>query len=143
MSKINFTDVSNECAEISKLLTLEYENISGYSKTNIHLLEEILYKIKKLSYKEKEEQLILRAGAYVGEVIRKSSKNNYFWVKYSEVSKVNLELIEFGENLLTYYILYSDKKGLLFPMAKVKKFLDNGKKDSLEFYVDLILSDSF
>lgn len=85
-------------------------------------------------------KLVLRCGAYVGEVILRNSKDKtYHWLDYQGALEVNKDLADFGESLGTTAVLWDNTSGLTFPLGKVMKFLENGPEDSVHFFAKAIL----
>jgi hypothetical protein len=83
----------------------------------------------------------LRCGAYVGEVIRRNSRNNaYHWLDYKSALKLEKKMADFGESLGTAAILWDNMAGFNFPIAKVVKYLTNGSEDSVYYFAKVILS---
>lgn len=86
-------------------------------------------------------KLVLRCGAYIGEVIRRNAKNKaYHWLDYKGGLLINKSIANFGESLGGAAILWDSATGLSFPLAKVQKFLDNGREDSVQFFAKAILA---
>lgn len=85
-------------------------------------------------------KLVLRCGAYVGEVIRRNAKDKtYHWLDYEGALKINKRIADFGESLGGAAVLWDGATGLTFPLAKVQKFLDNGREDSVQFLAKVII----
>lgn len=87
-------------------------------------------------------KVVLRCGAYVGEVILRNASakgKTYHWIEYKEALKVSKMIAEFGESLGTAAILWDGNSGLSFPLGKVVKFLENGREDSVQFFAKAML----
>jgi hypothetical protein len=85
-------------------------------------------------------KLVLRCGAYVGEVIlRNATGKAYHWVDYKGALKINKSIADFGESLGSAAVLWDSATGLTFPLAKVQKFLDNGREDSVQFFAKVMI----
>jgi hypothetical protein len=85
--------------------------------------------------------VVLRAGAYVGEVIRlNDKKTSWIWINYADAIKIDPKIETFGKSIGTAALLYDGKKGFLFPLAKVEKYLNNGKEDNVKFFAEVILA---
>ncbi|MFL0797293.1 MAG: hypothetical protein K6L73_07360 [Cellvibrionaceae bacterium] len=82
----------------------------------------------------------LRAGSYLGEVIRKQSTIKYNWLVYEEAIKVNPNIEEFGLSLGTYSILWAKPDNFVFPLAKVLKRLENGAEDSVYLFAKVAIA---
>ena len=88
-------------------------------------------------------KLVLRCGAYVGEVIRRNAKGKaYHWLDYKGALKINKSIADFGESLGGAAVLWDSATGLTFPLAKVQKFLDNGREDSVQFFAKVVIEKS-
>lgn len=85
-------------------------------------------------------KLVLRCGAYVGEVILRNAKGKtYHWLDYKGALKINKSIADFGESLGSAAVLWDGATGLTFPLGKVQKFLDNGREDSVQFFAKVML----
>jgi hypothetical protein len=85
--------------------------------------------------------VVLRAGAYVGEVIRRNSpKKKWTWLDFETAETVNPKLFDqLGKNLGTVAVLY-DGTAFLFPLGKVGKRIANGSEDGVFFYAKVVLA---
>ena len=86
-------------------------------------------------------KLVLRCGAYVGEVVLRNAKDTtYHWLDYEGALKINKSIADFGENLGTAAALWNSGTDLtIFPIGKVMKFLDNGREDSVQFFAEVMI----
>jgi len=88
-------------------------------------------------------KLVLRCGAYVGEVIIRNSKGKtYHWLDYKGALKIDNSIADFGEGLGGAAVLWDSATGLTFPLGKVQKFLDNGREDSVQFFATVMIEKS-
>ena len=88
-------------------------------------------------------KLVLRCGAYVGEVILRNAKDTPFhWLDYQGALKVDKSMADFGESLATAAVLWDSTTGLTFPLGKVMKLLENGREDSVQFFARVIIGKS-
>ena len=83
--------------------------------------------------------VVLRCGAYVGEVIRKNSPNKMNWVTFQEAAKYSESAKRLGHSLATAGILWTKDQKMYFPLAKICKFLENGNEDSVYFFARVAL----
>jgi hypothetical protein len=92
--------------------------------------------------KEVWNKVVLRCGAYVGEVIRRNSNHReYHWIDYKNALKVDEATFEkFGYVIGTAAVLYSEGPSFCFPLAKVEKYLLNGPEDDVQFFAESILA---
>ena len=97
---------------------------------------------KKKTLNDKDlSSIILRCGAYTGEVIKKNSKTKFTWMFYEDLVGKNKTLKDFGKSILTHYILTYNNGGMIFPMAKVEKYIAFGKQESLHFYAHVVINE--
>ena len=83
-------------------------------------------------------QMVLRTGSYVGEVIRRSSSNDYNWLNFEEACKVSKLIEGLGMQLGTVAVLWSTPDNLCFPLAKILKYLENGSEDSTYSFAQIV-----
>jgi hypothetical protein len=84
--------------------------------------------------------LVLRVGAYVGEVIRRgSTAQEYHWLAYKEAARRVPLVREIGMCLPVAAVLWSSDDEVCLPLGKVCKFLANGDEDSVYFFARVIL----
>ncbi|MEL7500771.1 MAG: hypothetical protein AAFN77_24475 [Planctomycetota bacterium] len=83
---------------------------------------------------------ILRSGAYVGEMIRRMSQpdTNWQWMSYEQASLVSDMVRQADKNISTVAVLWDGADGLIFPLGKITKFIENGREDSVHFYAHVI-----
>lgn len=87
-------------------------------------------------------KFVLRCGAYVGEVIRRSAAppTAWHWVDYRDACKLRKDLSALGNSLGTTAMLWIDDQTICFPLGKVCKFLENGSGDSVLYFARVALS---
>jgi hypothetical protein len=111
---------------------------------SLGFVDDYLDKMRKRKLDENGEdyaKLVLRCGAYVGEVIlRTAHRKNFHWLDYKGAVKINKSIADFGESLGSAAVLWDGDGGLWFPLAKVQKFLDNGREDSVRFFAEVVRS---
>tara|TARA_B100000745_G_scaffold258672_1_gene181906 strand:- start:200 stop:1471 length:1272 start_codon:yes stop_codon:yes gene_type:complete len=87
--------------------------------------------------------IVLRLGAYVGEVIRKevAEFKELHWLDFDNAHKVNPTILDdIGHDINTAAVLYSpQEQTLLFPMNKVLKYAINGAEEDLMFYAKSVI----
>ena len=113
----------------------------NYSLESIKVLEKYLISLKHDELNDEDYMcVVLRTGAYLGEVIRRNSKNEeWHWVDHETALTLDPSLAEFGKQLGFVANLYCAEGDLIFPLAKVEKFMSDPEGDSLSFYSDVIL----
>jgi len=84
-------------------------------------------------------RVVLRAGAYVGEVVRRHSKTEYHWVDYEQAARESRMVKDIGVHLGTMGVLRAGPDAMCFPLGKVCKFLENGREDSVQFFAKVII----
>lgn len=84
-------------------------------------------------------RLVLRYGAYVGEVIKRNSKKELHWIECKEAAKFSKMASEFEDSISTSGILWQDEETMCFPLGKVCKFIENGNEDSVHLFAKVIL----
>jgi len=87
-------------------------------------------------------KLVLRCGAYVGEVVRRHAATGkpWHWIQYDEAVKLDARLASLGQGLGTAVVLWDGESGFFFPLARVGKYLDNGAEDSVRVFAHGILA---
>lgn len=84
-------------------------------------------------------RVVLRAGAYVGEVVRRHSKTEYHWVDHEQAARESRMVKDAGMHLGTMGVLRASPDTMCFPLAKVCKFLDAGREDSVAFFAKVVI----
>lgn len=126
----NPTDATYHIGKIDvKKLDFSVESLEEVHK----LLDTVdLEKIDDTAY----VKLVLRAGAYVGEVYRKKdNQRDWQWLSYEQALAKDKKMASLGESVGTLAVL-NHQDSMIFPLAKVQKYLVNGKEDSLRFFVE-------
>lgn len=114
-----------------------------YSVSSLNYVDEYLKKIRKKKLNNYQVALIvLRCGAYCGEIIR----NNTYgleWITYEQevLLENNMGQWKIKKDPIYSYFLYgSHSKSLIQVLQKVIKFIENGEEDSLEFFAKAMIS---
>jgi len=113
-----------------------------FSVESLRHINEYLEVIRKDRAVEKEwTRVVLCAGAYVGEVIRRNDKNvQWRWLDYEGARQVDPNLFRFlGRSVGTAAVLY-DGNAMAFPLGKVQKYLNNGAEDDVYVFAKVIMS---
>jgi len=117
-----------------------------FTVESLGFVDDYLHQIRNRNLDEGGDdyyKLVLRCGAYVGEVILRNAKGRTFhWLDYKGALKINKSIADFGEGLGSAAALWDSDSGLWFPLAKVQKFLDNGREDSVQFFAKVIIEKS-
>ncbi|MBK9564134.1 MAG: hypothetical protein IPO37_02705 [Saprospiraceae bacterium] len=101
-------------------------------------------RLQRNSIPEKKfNPLVLRIGAYVGEVIRKNSKTKkIIWVSFEKAASQSQLIKSLGENISTIAILQVEgEDDFSFPLGKVLKYLEFGEAENLKFFAQSIILD--
>ena len=112
-----------------------------YSLDSLKYVDEYLSKFRaeRGSFNDNDQDIItvaLRCGAYTGEVMRRSGKKEFTWLTFDQAVK-KCGFPKEWSGLSTVYVLNYGESGVMMPIGKVLKFLDNGEEDSLYFFAQL------
>jgi len=112
-----------------------------YSVESLGLVDDYLDEMRKRKLEDQDYmKVVLRCGAYVGEVIRRNvPEKEYHWLDYKGAVKVSNMVKDFGESLGTAAVLWDGATGLTFPLGKIMKFLENGREDSVKFLAQVVI----
>lgn len=117
-----------------------------FTVESLTFVDDYLHQMRSRQLQEGSEEyckVVLRCGAYVGEVIlRNADGKTYHWLDYKGAVRINKSIADFGESLGAAAVLWDSATGLTFPLAKVQKFLDNGREDSVHFFAKVMLTRS-
>ena len=116
-----------------------------YSVDSLKHVDEYLEKVRKDKDVQKSwNRVVLRTGAYVGEVIRRNDKNRKWrWIDFETAKSMDPRFFgTFNKSIALAAILHDEKAGFAFPLAKVEKYLDNGSEDSVYFFAQVVLKNS-
>lgn len=103
-----------------------------YSLESLRHVDEYLAQLHRVPPPDGERlQVVLRAGAYLGEVVRRCRPGVFHWVLYEEAARLSAAIREMPESIATTGILWRDADSMAFPLGKVCKYLENGREDSL------------
>ena len=113
-----------------------------FSVESLLKVDEYLLKIrKKKGIDEEWNRIVLRCGAYVGEVIKQAlPEGTYHWVDYETATTIDSMVKDFGYGAGTAAILYHSPRAFVFPLAKVEKCLEYGKADNTHFFAQSIIA---
>ncbi len=140
-----------EYSDFSLMLTQDEENPTfkhellnpkklDFSLESLRHIDEYLEYIHKNTPEGNDFlRLVLRCGAYVGEVMRKHSSKEIHWVSYEEAEKHSESIRKFGYTVASAGILWHGPESMSFPLAKVCKFIENGNEDSVYSFAKVLL----
>lgn len=122
--------------EYLNLQMLDY-SIGSLDQINVYLSS--IMKDPKLE--ESWNKVVLRCGAYVGEVIRRNyNVHKFHWYEYDNAKKIgNKHFNQLKYAIGTAAVLYREDDFFCFPLAKVEKFLDHGPEHNIKTFVQEIL----
>jgi hypothetical protein len=80
---------------------------------------------------------VMRAGAYVGEVLRRASGNAWRWIDYEDYMPQHPDLQEFipERNAATCAFLHNEKGDMRMPLSKVARFIEEGPENNVQYFV--------
>lgn len=112
-----------------------------FSVESLHAVDEYLRAVHDNPASEEDMfKIVLRAGSYVGEVLRRSDPHAGNWVQYDRASDAIDQMTNgLGHHPGTLAVLMSDTAGTIFPLGKVFKFLTEGPGDSTHFFAVAML----
>lgn len=153
--KIKFNKIDNAMNGLSWMLLHEKKPATyridliatskmDYSIESLQELDNYLDTIRKDEDLDNElYRIVLRVGAYTGEVIKNNAPIELNWYDYDTAIKIDPRLTSFGAQLGVKAVLSDGKSTFHFPLAKVIKFIENGREDGLEYYAKALCSESF
>src|SRR5262245_47960733 len=76
-------------------------------------------------------QICLRAGSYLGEVIRHNGfSDRWHWLDYANACKIDPKSFDrFGLCISTAYVLHQGGESFCFPLGRIHKYLENGLEE--------------
>ena len=107
-----------------------------FSLESLDALDRYLEAMRQRALDETERvRCVLRAGAYLGEVIRRHTPQprQWHWVRFEDAVAVDPTIGAFGEDLGVFISLW-DGGLFTFPVGKIEKYLENGPSDSTFLY---------
>jgi len=115
-------------------------SILDYSLESLAHLENFLSMVRrdKLS-DEQMAVLVLRCGAYLGQVVRGHSKREFHWLRFDEAGKLSQQVNALGLSLGTSAVLFHPPDEFAFPLSKVGKFLQNGEGESIKMFAAVLI----
>ena len=111
----------------------------NFSYDSLKIVDQYLLEVRKTDLdklsNEQFARIVVRAGAYVGETIKRNDKSKQWnWVNFENAQKINSKFYNDSEKSLSYATVLTDGQQFTFPLNKVIKFLNNGEEDSLYLY---------
>ena len=120
--------------------------VLDYSLGSLRVLDEYLEHLHRNRKKVRGPEAaitILRAGAYLGEVVRRNAKEHYDWVDYNDYVPEHPELREvLGERDVPTCAFICDEAGSIYmPLNKVARFISEGAEHSAQYFVSVVMRD--
>lgn len=78
--------------------------------------------------------VIFRCGLYVGEVARRHSTKSLHWIEREEAPRFAPSIAGMHEAIGRAVMLWGGPQFVLLPLAKVIKFLPNGRDDRVKAF---------
>jgi hypothetical protein len=87
-------------------------------------------------------RICLRAGAYLGEVIRRNGlPDDWHWLDYQNARKIDQKSFDqFGHCISTAFVLRQGGESFCFPLGKIHKYLENGPEDNTRFFAEVMIA---
>ncbi|WP_248278531.1 hypothetical protein [Bacillus sp. DNRA2] len=88
------------------------------------------------------DNLTIRIGAYIGEIIKRNIKQDFYWYEFDSVYNYSPKFEKKDRRIKHYSLLYS-KKGdiVILPLFEVSRFLERKSVyPSLQFYVEEMIT---
>ena len=116
-------------------------DLFDFSVESLRAVDAHLEQVRTMTWDDQERDVfILRCGAYVGEVIRRftPSPKEWHWLAYKDAAAFHPFVASLGMSVETAAVLWDGNEGVIFPLAKVSKYLANGSEDSVWFYAQVL-----
>ncbi|WP_256941180.1 hypothetical protein [Bacillus sp. EAC] len=90
------------------------------------------------------DSLVVRIGAYIGEVIKKNIKQDFYWYEYDSVYNYSSKLDGVHRSNKPTSLLYSKKREIvILPIYEVSQFLEgNSTYPNLKSYVEEMIREN-
>lgn len=86
-------------------------------------------------------RVVLRAGSYAGEVIRRqSSLTEFHWTTFRDAAPLSSQLKKQGMHLGTVGVLWASRDVVCLPLGRVCRYIANGPEESLFGFASALLS---
>jgi antitoxin component HigA of HigAB toxin-antitoxin module len=112
-----------------------------YSVDSLSELNAYLNYVRKRPTVESVWNIIcLRAGAYLGEVIRRHNPAEWHWISYDEGDRIAPSYVSaYGKVIGNAFVLSQNPTSYCYPLAKVDKYLTNGSEDNTQAFARVII----
>ncbi|MDR2678848.1 MAG: hypothetical protein LBB51_05360 [Zoogloeaceae bacterium] len=142
--------VDREFSDLSFMLTQDEQDVTylrdaldssklDFSLDSLRHIDEYLEKLRSAPPDGHDFlRVVLRTGAYVGEVMKRQCPGKYNWIAYDEAAKHSDFVKGLEHSIASTAMLWYDKGSVLFPLGKVCKYLENGSEDSVYFFAQVL-----
>ena len=143
-----------ECADLSTMLCDDLENptymrelldpeILDFSIASLQHVDAFLDALRAAPPQQEDDvvRVVLHCGAYVGEVSGRIRQRNCTGLPSKKPQEVRPMPKGLGFSAATAGILWRDPENMCFPLAKVCKFIENGREDSVFAFARIIVGD--
>ena len=139
-----FSDLAEMLTEDAQRPTYKKELLDSakldYSVNSLSYVEQFLGTVQRDQLSaEQKAVLVLRCGAYLGEVVRRHSKPEFHWLGFDEAAKLSSQVGALGMSLGTSGVLHRQPDQFAFPLGKVGKFLEGGEGDSIKMFAAVLI----
>lgn len=85
-------------------------------------------------------KVVLRSGAYIGEVIRKHGQEKFDWLQHPAINrdKKLISNAKKGPELWNIAYLWTFPQTCVFPMNKVNRYMQYGREHSIVYFAETI-----
>lgn len=114
-----------------------------YSLESLHALDRYLDHLHTHADEIEDQQytnVVLAAGCYVGEVMRRLTGDKYEWVNYANYFPHSPQLSHVPEQPGTAAVLLSATGGMRMPLNKIARYIGEGPENSTHYFVAAELS---
>ena len=115
-----------------------------YSLKSLHTLDRYLDHLHEHADEIEDQEytnVVLAAGCYVGEVMRRLTGKKYRWVNYADYFPHQPDLAHIAEGPNTAAVLVSrDGESMRMPLNKVARYIGEGPENSTHYFVAAELS---
>jgi hypothetical protein len=111
-----------------------------YSFNSLALVDQYLTYVHEHAAEMDDEQwkpTVMRAGAYVGEVLRRASGYAWSWIDYEDYMPLHPDLQEMipERTAATCAFVHNEKGSMRMPLAKVARYIDEGPENNVQYFV--------
>lgn len=111
-----------------------------YSLASLKVLDRYLDHLHEYAEEIEDQQytnVVLAAGCYVGEVMRRLTGEKYEWVNYDNYIEANPDMAEMlPEGVATAAVLASPNgEAMRLPLNKIARYIGEGPENSVHYFV--------